>query len=233
VALRYFVPRHEMEMCVHATVAASVLLGLSDGAQVQTPLGLRRVARPGPDAAVVQQFAPEFGAPVQDTGALTAALGVEAAALGDLPVRSVATARAKLIVPLADEATLDGLRPDVEALWSVCDALAVTGVYAFARPARGADAAARQFPVRAGYDEDPATGVAACALGAYLARHALGADAAAGTARHAFTIAQGRAMGRPSLIDAEATTADGAVIATAVGGVAEVLGPPQPLPRPA
>ena len=28
VRLRYFVPRHEMEMCVHATVAASVLLGL-------------------------------------------------------------------------------------------------------------------------------------------------------------------------------------------------------------
>ena len=26
--LRYFVPNHEMEMCVHATVAASVLLGV-------------------------------------------------------------------------------------------------------------------------------------------------------------------------------------------------------------
>ena len=29
VALRYFVPNHEMEMCVHATVAAAVLLGLA------------------------------------------------------------------------------------------------------------------------------------------------------------------------------------------------------------
>jgi len=27
VRLRYFVPAHEMEMCVHATIAASVLLG--------------------------------------------------------------------------------------------------------------------------------------------------------------------------------------------------------------
>ena len=44
--LRYFVPRHEMEMCVHATVAATVLLGRAgrltrDPAAVETPLGTR------------------------------------------------------------------------------------------------------------------------------------------------------------------------------------------------
>ncbi len=53
---------------------------------------------------------------------------------------------------------------------------------------------ARQFPVRAGYPEDPATGVAAAALGGYLAHHA--PPDAPGTVR--YEIAQGVAMGRPS-----------------------------------
>jgi PhzF family phenazine biosynthesis protein len=224
VALRYFVPNHEMEMCVHATVAASVLLGLADGARVATPLGVRRVWRPGPAAALVEQFPPELGPPVEHAGAVLAALGAPAAALGDGPVRSASTARAKLMVPLRDEAALDALAPDLEALWSLCEALDVTGVYAFTTAAADADAAARQFPLRAGYPEDPATGVAACALAAHLAPPADG--------DHALRVAQGRAMGRPSLIEAHARRKGGAIVATRVGGTAEAVGGPEPLPAP-
>jgi PhzF family phenazine biosynthesis protein len=221
VALRYFVPNHEMEMCVHATVAAAVLLGLADGARVRTPLGVRRVWRPAPDRALVEQFPPRFGAGVEDVAPVLAALGAPAGALGDGAVRSVSTARAKLMVPLRDEAALDGLAPDVEALWALCEAVDVTGVYAFTTAARSADAAARQFPLRAGYDEDPATGVAACALASHLA------PAADGT--HVVRIAQGRAMGRPSLIEAEAVRRDGTIVAARVGGVAMATGAREPL----
>jgi trans-2,3-dihydro-3-hydroxyanthranilate isomerase len=224
VRLRYFVPRHEMEMCVHATVAASVLLGLEDGAGVETPLGVRRVARDGAHV-LVEQFAPTFGPVVEDVAALAAALRIDAGALG--PAQPVSTSRAKLMVSLGDEAAVDALAPDVDALWTLCDDLKVTGLYAFTVPAAGGvDAAARQFPVRAGYDEDPATGVAACALGAYLAR-----DAADGL--HRFAVAQGRAMGRPSRIAVEVVAEGGSVVATAVGGGAEVLGAPEALERPA
>ena len=137
-------------------------------------------------------------------------------------------------MPLVDEAVLDGLTPDFDALWTLCDDLKVTGMYAFTAAAEGVDAAARQFPVRAGYDEDPATGVAACALGAYLTPRDAGQDDfdATGEVRHRFRIAQGRALGRPSLIEAEATTVDGAIVATAVGGRAAVLGAPEPLTTP-
>ena len=72
VRYRYFVPNHEMEMCVHATVAATVLRG--GDARVQTPLGVREVRVEG-DRAVVEQFAPVFGEPVADTATVTAALG--------------------------------------------------------------------------------------------------------------------------------------------------------------
>ena len=89
-------------------------------------------------------------------------------------------------MPVAD---VGALVPSFEALWDLCDAFETTGIYAF-----DAGLNARQFPVRAGYPEDPATGVAAAALGGYLAHHA--PPDAPGTVR--YEIAQGVAMGRPS-----------------------------------
>ena len=108
-------------------------------------------------------------------------------------------------------------RPDHRALWSLCDELEVTGFYPYTRDAKGADAAARQFPRDAGYDEDPATGVAACALGAHLGAES-GVDGWT-----TWTIAQGRAMGRPSVITAESRRAHGGVAATRVGGAMRVV----------
>jgi PhzF family phenazine biosynthesis protein len=226
VRLRYFVPQHEMEMCVHATVAATVFLGRQDRlpknpARVETPLGVLDV-RWDAATATVQQFAPTFG-PELTAGRrarLLAALGVDEGVLGAGPIRSVSTARPKLMIALRDEVSLDALTPDFEALWALCDDLDVTGAYPFTLVAAGADVAARQFPVRAGYLEDPATGVAACALGAHLAAlAALAALAGEGAGWRRLRIAQGRAMGRPSMITAEALVDEsGAVTATRVGG---------------
>lgn len=210
VRYRYFVPNHEMEMCVHATVAATVLAGRDGVTRVQTPLGVREVRAAG-DRAIVEQFPPRFGDWVGDLAPVAAALGADVVLAG--PVRSVSTSRAKLMVPLADEAALDALAPDVEALWAACEALDVTGFYPYALLGQG-HAVARQFPLRAGYDEDPATGVAACALGAHLA------DLAGTDGVHRLTVAQGRAMGRPSRIEAEAVHEHGTIAAARVGGTA-------------
>ncbi|MFN2559783.1 MAG: PhzF family phenazine biosynthesis protein [Jatrophihabitans sp.] len=231
VRLRYFVPLHEMEMCVHATVASAVLLGQSgrlprSPAAVETPLGVLDVAWDA-DAgeATVAQFAPQFGEPVDEDGRdrVLSALGAprSSVAAGVGPIQAVSTARPKLMIALADEAALDDLTPDFEQLWAACDEFDVTGFYPFTLDAAGADAAARQFPRRAGYVEDPATGVAACALGAYLARHGGGPDG-----WHRWQIAQGRTLGRPSLIVVEALVEHGAVVATRVGGRMQRSGPP-------
>ena len=131
------------------------------------------------------------------------------------PVRPASASRTKLLVPLRTEAALDSLNPDYELLWQVCDELGVTGFYPFTLHAEDADVAARQFPRRAGYVEDPATGVAAAPLAAHLALNARGQG------WHTWRMAQGRAMGRPSLLTAQALVdASGAVIATRVGGTA-------------
>lgn len=222
VRLRFFVPRHEMEMCVHATVGATVLLAergalpAGRAARVQTPLGVREVEHDAAarTAAVVLP-GPELGPPLTELDPLLAALGITAVAG---VVRSASAARAKLLVPLPDEATVDALAPDHAALWDACDTLDVTGVYAYTCEAAGADIAARQFPVRAGYDEDPATGVAAAALAGALAAEGVGRD---GEGWRAWRVAQGRALGQPSIMDAAARVdARGAVVATRVAGTA-------------
>jgi PhzF family phenazine biosynthesis protein len=225
IRLRYFVPRHEMEMCVHATVAAVVVLGrrgalARETVSVETPLGQRAVRWDGRvGSAVVEQSRPRFDAPVEEVDDVldVLALGPEHLNLAVGPVQSVSTARAKLMIPLVDERSLDAVVLDAAAAWDVCDRLGVTGLYPFTVVAEGADAAARQFPRRAGYDEDPATGVAACALGSYLTTYHPRGGVAVGWQRH--QIAQGRAMGRPSVIHAEALLEhDGRVTATRVGG---------------
>jgi PhzF family phenazine biosynthesis protein len=104
---------------------------------------------------------------------LTTALGLPP---GSIPaaaeIRPVSVSRAKLIVPLRDPDTVHQCRPDLPALWDLCRRHDATGAYVFA-PHPDSDpvhVVARQFPVDAGFPEDPATGVAAAALAAYLAR---------------------------------------------------------------
>lgn len=145
----------------------------------------------------------------------------EQIAAGNSPIQSVSVSRAKLLVPLKDSRVLNSLKPDYEALWRACDQLEVTGFYPFTRRTDKATAIAeaRQFPLRAGFPEDAATGVAVAALGAYLAIY----DHDCRSGRHQFPIAQGYAMGAPSLIEAIVDCAEGKVVRTAIRGSAQII----------
>jgi PhzF family phenazine biosynthesis protein len=232
--LRYFVPQHEMEMCGHATVGTVAVLAernhfSTSPIKVETPLGALAVAWQHNAEGVrvtVEQFAPTFAAQQPDTTAVAAALGipVQAIALEAGPIQSVSVSRAKLIVPLRERAVLDHLQPDFERLWALCDAYDTTGFYPFTRAdgEGGSHAQARQFPKRAGYNEDPATGVAACALGAHFVHYAVFGEKNEGW--HNFNIEQGHAMGRPSIIEVGARVEHGRIVATRMSGRAIVLG---------
>lgn len=207
VRLRFFVPNHEMEICVHDTIAAvTALLGRGElrgsGARVETVLGVIPVGwEEGEDGFLVgvEQFPPAFSERNPAPAEVAEALRVDEARIdADAdPIQSISTSRPKLVAPLVDHETLEGLEPDFERLWVLCDEYETTGFYPFTLRTRNSetDAEARQFPRRVGYEEDSATGVAACALGAYLARHA-----GSGEGWRAFRIEQGRAMGRPCVL---------------------------------
>ena len=229
--LRYFVPLHEMGMCVHATVGCTTVLvreGLvkSSPARFETQLGVISVEwawQAGEIDVAVAQFLPVFLEKHPAPQQVCRALGIDAQALGPYPIQSAATSRQKLMVPLKDRETLDRLQPDFEYLWQLCDDYDTTGFYPFA-PGQEADGTpvffARQFPKRAGYDEDPATGVAASALGAYLVQKGV---LPVGQGWNSFKILQGFAMGRPSMMISEVFVEDGAITATRIKGRAVLI----------
>ena len=230
VGLRYFVPRHEMRMCVHATVAAVTALawsGVVTGGQVtiDTAAGRHRVSWDGsdPPQVTVEQLPPEFGPPATVHAELTAALGLPPGSIApDAKIQPVSVSRPKLIVPLRDAGAVHAAEPDFPALWRLCAGLDTTGAYVFAPHQDGdpAHVVARQFPVDAGYPEDPATGVAAAALAAYLA-------AASPAERPAWTrvaIDQGDAMGQPSRLRAAALAGPYGVTHPSVTGHAIRIG---------
>jgi PhzF family phenazine biosynthesis protein len=230
LGLRYFVPRHEMNMCVHGTIAAATALHAlrkitTSPIQIETAPGRISVEWSEHDENIivtVNQFAPAFSATNPTAQEVAGVLGLPdtSSIRADLPIVSVSTSRHKLIVPLASVEVLDHLRPDFEALWSLCDRYHTTGLYPFAPASMKADNAhaARQFPKRAGYHEDPATGVAACALGAYLTRFHANSEG-----WNAFEILQGYAMGRPSRLKARALLEGDVVREASVTGKADIL----------
>jgi PhzF family phenazine biosynthesis protein len=231
--LRFFVPQHEMEMCGHATVGTvSVLVAQhhlkTSPVNIETPLGIIAVEWTLHQNGIrvsVEQFPPVF-IPNNPTGREVASalrLSENAIATETGPIQSVSTSRSKLIVPLQDQEILNGLEPDFEYLWSICDQYQTTGFYPFSIQSTNEKThiQARQFPKRAGYNEDPATGVAACALGAYLTEHKICGAMTDGWSQ--YEIEQGHAMGRPSIIQVSSYVEGGQIRRTRISGQATIL----------
>jgi trans-2,3-dihydro-3-hydroxyanthranilate isomerase len=229
VTLRYFVPRHEMRMCAHATIAAVTALtssGVLSGrhASISTASGEHQVTWNGgdPPEVTVAQLPPWFGPDAAVHAELATALGLPRGSISPAAViQPVSVSRAKLIVPLRDAAAVHAVRPDYPALWELCSRLDTTGAYVFADHPDGdpGHLVARQFPVDAGYPEDPATGVAAAALAAYQA----GQRRPARPSWTRITIDQGDAMGQPSRLHAAAVAGPDGVTRPSVTGRAILI----------
>jgi PhzF family phenazine biosynthesis protein len=200
--LRYFVPRHEVEMCGHATVAAISLLrergAVRRSGSFGTVAGERAYRSEDNGDVMIELDQPRFAprSPTEDQ--VAAVLGIDRRKIAG-PLSTVSVARAKTIVPLVDESTLDQLQPNHTQLWELCERHDSTGIYAFAPSTDGrCDFAARQFPLRVGFVEDPATGIAAGALAAYLDSRGI----APRSTTSGYRIGQGRAMRQPSVMRA-------------------------------
>lgn len=198
-ALRFWVPNHEMPMCGHATVGAVWVLHrlgriTTDRLTLTTPGGTVEARLPNGNVEISQPRG--VVEPVTEVDDVLAVLGITERDLAPCPIQNASTARVKTLIPLADSAILDGLRPDFARMQQVCDRIGSTGLYPYA-PSDPANQVfdARQFPRSSGYPEDAATGIAAAALAFGLLENGLveGSD-------RPIRIRQGRTMGRPSEI---------------------------------
>ena len=215
--LRFFVPRHEMEMCGHATVGALWALRqwgrwTTPAARVETLSGIV-TARWDDAAQRVWISQPPVQASTLDPArrrAVAAVLGLPGDGAGHA-MTNACTSRVKTLVAMPDVATLSALRPDFARMAELCDAIGSTGLYPYADAAPEEPAPtpatravhARQFPRASGYPEDAATGIAAAALWGHLAGNSRGVAPV-------LAVRQGETMGRPSeILVAPRVAADG------------------------
>jgi trans-2,3-dihydro-3-hydroxyanthranilate isomerase len=182
LALRYFTPTQEVPFCGHATVGALALLAElgelpvpGEFARVRVETGVGRLAvdlvgTPEGLRVDMTQAPPTFRPCSEPADRVLGALGLNPEDLrSDLPLELAYTGLWHLLVPLVGGEALDGLMPDLRALAALNRELGVLTTHLFVE--EGATFHCRDFAPAAGVDEDPVTGSASGALGAYLLRH--------------------------------------------------------------
>jgi PhzF family phenazine biosynthesis protein len=224
LTLRFYVPKHEMEMCGHATVGALWLLARQGllthkTVRVSTRSGpvtgfLGRNADGTPAVEITQPAGRVNPLTNEQTNDVLAVLRIGRDALADLPLHNAVTSRTKTLVPMRDPERLNALIPEPGRIEQVCHRIGSTGLYPYAALDRSARAfEARQFPRSSGYPEDAATGIAAAALAFGLL-----ADGSVERDDRPIRIFQGRAMGQLSEIRVRIGFADGRAIGCLLGG---------------
>ncbi len=142
-----------------------------------------------------------------------------------LPIQIISTGLTSLAVPIRSLADLRQCRVNAALLAEIYTRVGATGCHAFSRETievGESRAHARFFAPADNISEDPATGSAAGALGAYLVFHgASGAQPVEGRIR--FIIEQGDFIKRPSRINLEVKGGLGAIEEVRVGGPSVVV----------
>jgi trans-2,3-dihydro-3-hydroxyanthranilate isomerase len=142
----------------------------------------------------------------------------------DLPIQGITTGLSCLAVPIKSIKRLQQCRVDATRLADIYQGLGTTGCLAFSRETleSGSSTHARFFAPADNIPEDPATGSACGALGAYLIHHnALKLKPEEG--RYKFVIEQGDFINRPSRINLNVKGTAGKVEEVRVGGPSVVV----------
>jgi PhzF family phenazine biosynthesis protein len=237
VLVRFFTPTVEVPVCGHATIAAHYVRAVEGliperSTRQLTGVGVQRIdVEPLPDGDFriwIQQQPPTFAPTLSeaDRSTLIAALGIRESDLGQGPIEVASTGHSKVIVPICDRATLNGIRPDLSALSALSRKIGCNGYYLFtlSDPDPGILAHGRMFAPAIGIAEDPVTGDANGPLGAYLIRHNLAGPDAVRMGLKAW-MRQGEVIGRPGQVRVEVAVdpTSGQPNAVRVGGNARIV----------
>jgi trans-2,3-dihydro-3-hydroxyanthranilate isomerase len=230
---RFYTPTSEVDLCGHATIAAFHHLaerglvtweGESTRLVQETRVGslgveLRR--RDGTTPLVIMdQRPPTFEDADLSLDKLAAMFGIGKAQVDDRhPIQIVSTGIRSLHIPLkaiSHFPDIKLLRKNVADLCRDCE-LATVQLFTLETEDPEAHAHARVFAPALGVDEDPVTGTAAGALGAYLVKNRVLA-ATEDTTR--IVVEQGSEIGRRGLVQVEVAREEGEITGVRVGGTA-------------
>ncbi|MFF4155724.1 PhzF family phenazine biosynthesis protein [Streptomyces sp. NPDC001678] len=204
--LRFFSPLAEVSFCGHATVATAVALAERRGPGefvFATPAGTVPVEVDEQLRATLTSVEPHTEeVPAAALAEALAALDWQAADLDpSFPIRIAYAGARHLVLAAATRDRLSRLDYDFDRLTTLMRAHDLTTVQLVWRESGTVFHVRDPFPV-GGVVEDPATGAAAAALGAYLREYGLVGAAAR------LTLHQGADMGRPGLLGVELREGD-------------------------
>ncbi len=226
--IRYFTPTQEVELCGHATIAAHAWLNTEGELEIgthtlETNVGVLEVELTENGTVWMTQDLPTVEAREIPYSRLADALGVDKATLqdvgADLPVARASTGLAFLLVPINFLESLGSIRPSLDAIKTLSEEHDVAGIYVFTFDTLRGDSTlhARMFAPAAGVDEDPVTGTASGACGAYL--HDVGAGAFDDPPEQ-MVFEQGHFIDRPGLLNVQVGQDDQGRCDIRIGGQA-------------
>jgi trans-2,3-dihydro-3-hydroxyanthranilate isomerase len=239
VRIRIFTPTQEIPFAGHPVIGTFFVLGTLKRLGLREPmtrvlqecnLGLFPVdiyARDGNITRVVMsQPEPQFLEVVEsrdDLFSLARALGMTRQQITETrwPVQVVSTGLPVMIVPVRTLTAVRSIVPDISAIAELCRQYGANGIMAFSTMTveQQATVHTRMFAPLIGIVEDPATGSASGALGAYLLQHGV-VEVAPMTE---IIAEQGYEIARPSRILIQVESEDDAIQAVKVGGEAVMV----------
>ena len=234
VRLMIFTPTQEIPFAGHPVLgtfyvlAQLGLIAVTDGVtrvMQECNIGLFPVelhAREGQISHVVMtQPKPEFLGPVdemEDVYKIAAALDLPKYAITDMkwPIEVVSTGLPVLIVPVRTLTAVRSIQPNASTIMDLCSRFGANGIMVFTTVTvePSATVHARMFAPSIGILEDPATGSASGALGAYLVQNGV-VDVAPTTE---ILVEQGYEIERPSQIFVRVESDDDIIQTVKVGG---------------
>ena len=234
VRLRIFTPTQEIPFAGHPVLGTFFVLAELGIIPVKEPvvrfmqecnIGLFPVELYADDGQVewvmMTQPKPEFLGPVdevEDIYKIAGALGLPKYMIADMkwPIEVVSTGLPVLIVPVRALTAVRSIQPDASAIVDACSRFGANGIMAFTTVTvePSATVHARMFAPSIGILEDPATGSASGALGAYLVQNGV-VDIALTTE---IIVEQGYEIERPAQILVRVESDDDIIQAVKVGG---------------
>ena len=232
--LRIFTPVEEIPFAGHPTVGSAILLAHHGHIQATTgetalvfeekvgpvPVTLCRRAGEVDFAQLTTAGRPEYGPQPPLARDLAALLSLEAADMLEEGIQGVSCGVPFLFVPVQTLEAVRRVRLRLDLWERTLGDWWTSMVFLFCRHTEGEEAHihARMFAPAMGIPEDPATGAACAALGAYLGRREGPAQATL-----SWVVEQGYEMGRPSRLEVEADKEGGEVLRVRVGGSAVAI----------
>lgn len=233
--VRIFTTQKEIPVGGHPVLGTAMVLAMDQGLydpsgtsiRLQMKNGIVQVdfteTEQGATTAALNLGRPEGGTILKDRERLCQALGLPDEEIDDIaPPQVISVGLPWLFVSIPYAHSLTTIQPNPLILPAIANDCSAVGVYAFSLEGSQGDfdVVSRAFCPGFGVLEAPANGSAAGALGAYLIEHRFLGDGAHASLR----IAQGRELGRPSMIHMEAFRSNGEVSHVRIGGAVTLIG---------